>query len=157
MNIGHAILSGFAATVVLTTAIVSARALHFTRMDIPFLLGTIWTNDRDKAKWSGFIMHLVLGWIFAFIYIFFFEMTGLTNWWFGALIGVAHGAFVLTAGMGLVQSFHPRMATEERGPEPTRMLEPPGFFILNYGSGTPMVSIIAHMLYGGVLGFLYSN
>lgn len=157
MNIGQMLLSGFAGTVVLTIIIISARVFHLTRMDIPFLLGTIWTDNRDKAKWSGLIMHFIFGWIFAFIYIFAFEVTGLKTWWFGMSIGLIHGAFVLTAGMNLVQSFHPRMATEERGPEPTRMLEPPGFLVLNYGAGTPLASILAHMFYGGVLGFFYNG
>jgi len=39
-----------------------------TRIDIPFLLGTLWTDDRDKARWSGFAFHFMFGWLFAFIY-----------------------------------------------------------------------------------------
>jgi uncharacterized membrane protein YagU involved in acid resistance len=155
MNVESAILWGFAATLILTILLVGARNFHLTRIDIPFLLGTLWTADRDKAKWSGFILHFFIGWIFAFIYVYTFEQTGIKTWWFGMLVGFVHGAFVLTSGMGIIEAIHPRMASEWRGPEPTRMLEPPGFMVLNYGPGTPLATIIAHMMYGIILGVFY--
>jgi len=34
-------------------------------------------------------------------------------------------------------------------------LEPPGFFALNYGIGTPVAVLIAHLVYGAVLGGFY--
>lgn len=156
MNVESILLWGFAATLILTTLLVAARAFHLTRMDIPFLLGTLWTDDRDKAKWTGSILHFIFGWIFAFIYALAFENTGIKTWWFGTLIGFVHAMFVLSTGMSIVESIHPRMATEERGPEPTRMLEPPGFMVLNYGRGTPLATLIAHMIYGAILGFFYN-
>lgn len=156
MNVFDTLIWGFAATCVLTSLLVGARAFHLTRIDIPFLLGTLWTDDRDKAKWSGSILHFVFGWLFAFIYAWAFASSGIKTWWFGMLIGLVHAFFVLSMGMAIVESFHPRMASEERGPEPTRMLEPPGFMVLNYGHGTPLATIIAHMIYGWVLGFFLS-
>lgn len=157
MNVSSAILWGFGATIVLTTLLTAGRAFHLTRMDIPYLLGTMWTSDRHKAKWVGFIHHLMMGWIFAFIYAFAFEDTGLKTWWFGCLIGLVHAMFVLTAGMSVMATIHPRMATEDQGPEPTRQLEPPGLLILNYGKGTPIATILVHLIYGGVLGMFYSS
>jgi hypothetical protein len=35
------------------------------------------------------------------------------------------------------------------------MLEPPGFFALNYGYRTPLAVLIAHIAYGMVLGGFY--
>jgi hypothetical protein len=32
------------------------------------------------------------------------------------------------------------------------LLEPPGFLMLNYGRSTPIVSLIAHVLYGTIVG-----
>ena len=34
------------------------------------------------------------------------------------------------------------------------MLEPPGLFALNYGIQTPAVAVVAHVVYGVVLGLL---
>lgn len=155
MNVAHVMLWGFVATLVLSCVLVICRGLHLTRMDIPFLLGTMLTSDRQTANWSGFLLHIIFGWAFAFIYALAFEDTGLNHWWFGAIIGFVHATFVLTSGMNVVSSVHPRIASEERGPEPTRMLEPPGFMVLNYGRGTPLATYIAHLIYGAILGMVY--
>jgi uncharacterized membrane protein YagU involved in acid resistance len=122
-------------------------------MDIPFMLGTMFTEDRDKAKWIGILFHFFNGWGFAFIYAAAFWASGISTWWFGAAIGLVHVLFVLSVGMSILPSVHPRMASEQYGPEPTRQLEPPGFLALNYGKQTPIASIIAHMVYGGILGY----
>ncbi|MGH7481972.1 MAG: hypothetical protein ACRELV_07440 [Longimicrobiales bacterium] len=75
--------------------------------------------------------------------------------WLGAGIGLVHALFVLGAAMPILPGKHPRMASEERGPEPTRQLQPPGFFALNYGRRTPLATILAHLAYGAVLGAFY--
>ncbi|MBI4512523.1 MAG: hypothetical protein HY702_00295 [Gemmatimonadetes bacterium] len=36
-----------------------------------------------------------------------------------------------------------------------RALEPPGFLALNYGRQTPLLSLLAHVVYGAVLGGFY--
>jgi len=155
MNIGDILLWGFAGTIVLTIIMSVSRPLGFTRMDLPFMLGTLFTHDRNKAPWLGFIVHLIIGWIFAFIYAITFKSTGIYTWWFGVLIGFVHGAFVLSAGLQIISAFHPRMAHPYQGPTPTKQLEPPGFFALNYGKGTPIVTMLAHLVYGGLLGIFY--
>lgn len=155
MNLDQALLWGFGATIVLTTLLSASRALGFTRMDIPFMLGTMFTGSRDKAKWIGFIFHVINGWLFALVYIAAFHSTGWKTLWFGALIGLVHVLFVLIVGMTILPSIHPRMASEKHGPDPTRQLEPPGFMALNYGRQTPLASIFAHLVFGGILGFFY--
>ncbi|HEY3117502.1 MAG TPA: hypothetical protein VGK54_12235, partial [Chloroflexota bacterium] len=73
----------------------------------------------------------------------------------GVGMGLIHAAFVLTVIMWLLPGLHPRMASEQRGPTPTRQLEPPGFLALNYGRRTPLSVVIAHVLYGAILGVFY--
>ena len=152
MNVSEAILWGFGATIILTTIMVSSKYLGLTRIDLPFMLGTIFTGSRDKAVRIGFLSHMIMGWIFAFIYAVAFNIADLRTWWFGLAIGFVHAAFVLTAGLQILNSFHPRMARPFQGPTPTRQLEPPGFLALNYGRGTPIATFLAHMIYGTVLG-----
>lgn len=155
MNISSVLLWGFAATVILTIIMASSKRLGLSRMDIPFLLGTMFTANRDKAPLIGMLSHLVIGWLFALIYCAVFENVGMHSWWIGLIIGAVHGTFVLSAGVQIISSFHPRMAQPYRGPTPTRQLEPPGFFALNYGTGTPLVSLVAHLVYGAILGYFY--
>jgi hypothetical protein len=148
-------LWGFVGTVVLTGLLSASQALGLTRMNIPFMLGTMTTPDRDRAKLVGFGMHLINGWLFATVYAAAFQSWRRATWWLGALIGLVHGLFVLVAAMPLLPSLHPRMANEQQGPTPTRQLEPPGAFALNYGKRTPISVLIAHVLYGAILGAFY--
>jgi len=46
------------------------------------------------------------------------------------------------------------MASVHDGPDVERALEPPGFLGLNYGWRTPLSTIVAHALYGAILGGL---
>lgn len=157
MNTKNAALWGLLGTVTLTTIMSGAQGLGFTRMSLPFLLGTMVTPDRKRAKAVGFGMHLVLGWLFAFVYTATFHSWRRANWWLGVAMGLGHALFALVVGMGVLPAFHPRMATEESGPTPTRMLEPPGFLGLNYGPGTPLTVILAHLVYGALLGTFYRH
>ncbi len=68
---------------------------------------------------------------------------------------MVHSLFVLLVVMYILPGLHPHMASEQRGPDPTRQLEPPGFLALNYGRRTPVVLVGAHVIYGAILGSFY--
>lgn len=155
MNLAEVALWGFAATVVLTTLMSGSQGLGLTRMNLPYLLGTMFTPDRDKARLYGILFHMANGWIFAFVYAAAFELLGYASIWVGALTGFVHAAFVLVVGMPLLSAVHPRMANEQQGPTVTRRLEPPGFLALHYGTRTPVSVVISHLIYGMILGALY--
>lgn len=155
MNFPNILLWGFVATLVLSAIMVTSRPLGLSRLDLPFLLGTIATPNRNKAPWLGFFMHLVVGLIFAMLYGLAFESTGWYTWWFGLVIGFVHSIIVLTIGLEIMGFLHPRMANPAHGPTPTKQLQPPGFFASNYGRGTWLVTIIGHMIYGLIIGFFY--
>ena len=155
MNLPDIILWGFVATVFLTTLMAAGQGLGLSRMSLPFMLGTIFTADRDRAMVIGFAFHFINGWLFALFYALVFESLRMTGWWLGGIIGLAQGLTVLVLLMPILPAVHPRMATEHRGPEPTRALEPPGFMALNYGRQTPLITLFAHMVYGAILGGFY--
>lgn len=155
MNWGSWLVWGFAATVVLTSIMAAGQGMRLTRMNLPYMLGTMVTPNRDRAKLAGVVVHLFNGWVFALVYAAAFEQWGRATWWLGAAIGLVHVAFVLTAGMKLLPGLHPRMASETHGPSVTRQLEPPGFLGLNYGVRTPIAAVLAHLVFGGVLGAFY--
>lgn len=155
MNVGGWLLWGFVATIVLTTLMAGSQGLHLTRMNLPYMLGTMFTPSRDRAKLVGFVVHVVNGWMFSLLYVAAFHSLGRASWWLGSLIGLVHAAFVLTAGMRIVPGLHPRMASEQQGPTVARQLEPPGFLALNYGIRTPLSVLGAHLVYGAILGAFY--
>jgi hypothetical protein len=155
MNTKSVSLWGFVGTIVLTGLLAGSQGLGLTRMNIPYMLGTLATPDRDRARLVGFGVHLVNGWLFACLYAAAFQSLRRATWWLGAGFGLVHGLFVLVAGMPLLPALHPRMASEQQGPTPTRHLEPPGFMALHYGRRTPLSVILAHLAYGSILGAFY--
>src|SRR5204862_169010 len=84
MNWSSWLLWGFASTVVLTSILAGSQGIGLTRMNIPYLLGTIFTPNRDRAKFIGFFLHFVNGWIFSLIYIAAFQALHRATWWLGA-------------------------------------------------------------------------
>ena len=73
--------------------------------------------------------------------------------WLGAIFGLAHGLFSGTALVNvLLPVINPRMGTASTAAPSVALPEPPGFMMLNYGSQTPLVSLIAHVACGTVVG-----
>ena len=156
MNWSSWLLWGFASTVGLTSILAGSQGIGMTRMNIPYMLGTMFTPDRDRAKFVGFFFHFANGWIFSLIYVAAFHAVGRSTWWFGALIGFVQAIFVLTMLMPILPAMHPRMANEQYGPTVVRQLEPPGFLALHYGARTPISVLLAHPVFGAILGAFYS-
>ena len=153
MNAWGAAAGGFVGTLTLTTTLRAASELSWTRMDLPFLLGTAVTVDRSRAKAIGYLMHFLNGQIFAFVYFAVFVAIDRAGWWLGALFGLAHGLFAGTALVNiLLPLIHPHMGSPLTSAPHVALLEPPGFLMRNYGPGTPVVTIAAHIGYGAIVG-----
>jgi hypothetical protein len=149
---GHVLLWGALATAVLTLIMSASQGLGWSRMSLPYMIGTLFTPHRGQAMIVGFGVHFVLGVVIAALYALVFDDWGRATVWLGALLGLLHGLFMLIPGMQLLPAIHPRMASRHHGPTPTRQLEPPGFMALNYGAQTPLVTLAAHVVYGAILG-----
>jgi hypothetical protein len=147
-------LFGLLATAALTAVMITAQLAGLTRLDLPLILGTLVTEDPDRARVAGFVIHLVVGQGFALGYAATFAQLDLATWWLGALLGMLHVSVALLALLPLLPGLHPRMASHRAGPASTAVLEPPGLLALNYGIQTPAVAIVAHLIYGTVLGAL---
>lgn len=155
MNWTSWLVWGFAATIVLTTISAAAQGLGLTRMNLPYMLGTLFTLDRDRAKLYGFGVHVLSGWIFSLVYVLLFQQLGVAGVWRGAVFGLVHGIVVLVVIVGLLPGLHPRMASEQHGPEAQSLLEPPGFLALHYGVQTPLTILLSHVVFGMILGAFY--
>jgi uncharacterized membrane protein YagU involved in acid resistance len=155
MNWPSWMLWGFVATLLMTTFEAGSQELGLTRVDFPYLVGTIFTSDRDRAKVYGFVVHVLNGWAISLLYVLVFESLHRASWWLGGIIGIVHGLFVLMVVLWMMPGLHPRMASEQHGPTATRQLEPPGVFGLNYGISTPVAVLLSHILFGIILGSFY--
>jgi hypothetical protein len=153
MSMWSALAGGFAGTLVLTTALAAGTQLGLTRMDIPFLLGTAFTDNRTRATLVGYVLHFTAGLGFALVYYAGFAVLGHADWKLGLLFGFVHALFAGTTLVNvLLPAVHPRMGTLSSAADSSPLLEPPGFMLLNYGRTTPIVTILAHLAYGAIVG-----
>lgn len=150
-----ALLWGFVATIVLTTTMGLAQGFNVTRMSLPLLLGTLFSGRWDRARLYGLVLHVIVGWGMSLGYLAAMFALGAVTWWMGAIFGATQAVFVLAVLLPILPGLHPRMASEHEPGNHTPMLEPPGFLALNYGPSTPLVVLLAHILYGAALGGLY--
>jgi hypothetical protein len=153
VTIWGTLAGGFVGTLVLSTALRAGSELGWTRIDIPFLLGTAFSTDRARAKVIGYALHFAFGLVFAMMYYVLFLALDRSGWWLGAALGAFHALF---AGTTLVNTLlpvvHPRMGRPTTAADSTPLLEAPGFMLMNYGRGTPVVTLLAHMAYGALVG-----
>jgi len=147
-------LFGLVATTLLTAVMIGAQMAGLTRLDLPLILGTIVTEDPDRARVAGVFIHLLAGQGFVFGYAATFAVLGRSAWWIGALLGVLQAAVALLVVVPLLVGVHPRMASVRAGLRSTATLEPPGLAALNYGVQTPFVLVAAHVAFGTALGIL---
>ena len=145
---------GLVATAALTAVMTTAQLAGLTRLDLPLVLGALVSEDPDRARVAGFVIHLGAGQVFALGYVLVFALLHRATWWLGGLLGLLHVGVALMVLLPLLPGLHPRMASHRAGPASTAVLEPPGPLALNYGAGTPAVAIAAHLVYGTVLGLL---
>jgi hypothetical protein len=98
-------------------------------------------------------MHFLNGEVFAFAYYAVFLAIGMADWWLGALFGLLHGLFAGTALVNVLLSLiHPRMGSPLTSVPEVALLEPPGFLMLNYGPSTPVITVLARIGYGAIVG-----
>ena len=153
MTVWGALAGGFIGTLVLTTALRTANELGLTRVDLPFLLGTAFSTDRARAKALGYVLHFVAGQVFALVYYAIFLAIDTSGWLLGALFGLLHGIVSATALVNiLLPIVHPRMGSTVTAADSSPLLEPPGFLMRNYGRGTPIATLLAHIAYGTIVG-----
>jgi hypothetical protein len=154
VSVWSALAGGFAGTLVLTIALAAASHLRLTRMDLPFLLGTAFSDDRSRARVVGYALHFVAGLVFALVYYAAFLALGRAGWVLGIVFGLVHALFAGTALVNvLLPAVHPRMGTPLSAANSAPLLEAPGFMLLNYGQETPTVTILAHLAYGAIVGW----
>ena len=153
MSVWSALVGGFVGTLILTTTLVAASAFRVTRMDVPFLLGTAFTEDRARARVLGYALHFANGLVFALCYYVAFLTLGRAGWMLGTMFGLLHALFAGTTLVNvLLPVVHPRMGTSFSAAHSSPLLEPPGFMLVNYGVATPVITILAHLAYGAIVG-----
>lgn len=144
-----AIVWGVVATAVFTVFSMMGKAMGMTRMDLLDLLGsTVARPGSTASKMTGLTVHHVNGAILAVAWAYGTALFGWpANWATGLVWGAVLTVLALLM-MTTIGTVHPAM---RRGAEPD-----PGPAATNFGSMTPLGSLLGHLVYGLVLGLTYS-
>ncbi len=117
------------------------------QMSIVRMWGTMLKQHGAAMQVTGWLIHLVASAVIALVYAWTFDFLGLGgNFWFwGLLGGIAHW-FLAGLFMAMVPPMHPEIP--EKRPAP-------GLFVNNYGTTDMLGFLMAHLVYGFLVGILY--
>jgi hypothetical protein len=99
------------------------------------------------AALAGCVLQIILGAVAGIAYAVVFEyVTQRATWWLGMLMGMGHAC---VAGIGVAFLFVYRA--------PVGGVSVPGGFMLFRGAWAAVVLIVAHIMYGTILGAAYGR
>jgi hypothetical protein len=148
MNILNAVISGIVATVVFTMILMMAPKMGMPKMDIVGLLGSMFSTKSNLAL--GWIMHLMMGVIFALIYAFLWSVgVGAATWASGLIFGAVHWLIVGMA-MGMIPMMHVGIKSGA--------VKAPGLYMTGNGGGAMafMGGLVGHMIFGLAVAIVYA-
>ncbi|HYE97331.1 MAG TPA: hypothetical protein VEJ18_00405 [Planctomycetota bacterium] len=141
-----AVAGGSAAAAVTTAFLLLLRAIGLSSLNLELLLGSALTRSVDGAAWlAGFGVHLSFGVLFALLYGAILQAARRQGAVAGAALGVVH-ALVSGFSLPIVLGLHPLIVSG--------VLANPGFFARNLGLREVAVFLLAHIVYGAVVGAL---
>ncbi len=146
MNVFGAILAGLAGTVVFSMVLIMAPRMGMPNMDIVGMLGTMFGRANRLLGW---MMHLMMGVIFALIYAFLWSKGILNPTWLGGLVFGAVHWLIVGMVMGLIPMMHIGIRRGE--------VNAPGLWMTNTGGMMAFVGgLVGHIVFGVVAALVYS-
>jgi riboflavin transporter FmnP len=104
MNILNAVIAGLTASLVFSIVLAMAPKMGMPKMDIVSLLGSMFSPKPNQAL--GWMMHLMMGVIFALIYAFLWSSGISAATWVGGLIFGTGQWLVVGMVMGMIPMMH---------------------------------------------------
>ncbi len=143
---GWAILGGFLGTLAFSVLMFASPMMGLPPMDLPTILGTMFTTNMSLAFAVGLVMHFFVGSVvLALVYAYFFRdaLRGPSG-----LRGATYAFGVWVVAMAVVfpmmDIVHPLVVSG--------MMKGPGFFASSMGPMVAVGVLIGHLVYGAVLG-----
>lgn len=145
MNILAVVISGIVGTVAISMVMALAPNMGLPKMDIVGMLSTMFGKPNRTLGW---IMHVLMGIVFALIYAFLWSLgIGSASWLSGLLFGIGHW-LVIGVMFALIPMMHAGIKSGE--------VEKPGLWMTNQGGMmTFMGGLIGHMVFGIVVALVY--
>jgi uncharacterized membrane protein YagU involved in acid resistance len=146
MNIPGAVIAGLVGTAVFSMALALGPKMGMPKMDIVGMLGTMFGQANRPLGW---MMHFMMGIVFALVYAFLWANGILAPTGTGGLaFGVVHWLIVGVI-MGLIPMLHLGIRRGE--------VKAPGVWMTNGGGMMAFVAgLLGHMIFGVVVALVYS-
>jgi len=147
MHAGKAFTAGVVGGAVMTGIMWLARTFMGMPMNLEMMEGTMLVRPPGPVAWGvGFLMHLMISGLIAFVYAWGFErVTHRAGWLVGAGFGVVH-AVIAGVVMGMMPAVHPLIPGQ---------MPAPGAFLSNVPMG-PVALFMLHVVYGAIVGAIYA-
>ena len=146
MNALGAIVAGLVGTIVMSLVMAMAPIMGMPKMDIVGMLGSMLTKDGNTTL--GWVMHLMMGIVFALIYAGSWGLhIGAATLAFGLLFGVVQW-LIVGLMMGGVPMLHAGIKAGS--------VQTPGVYMISAGGTLAfMGGLIGHAIYGLVVALVY--
>lgn len=148
MNVLAAIIAGISGTLLMSLLMAMAPVMGMPRMDIVSLLGTMFNPEGNRVV--GWILHLMMGGIFALIYSALWSAgIGSSNIWGGLAFGAVHWLVA-----GLIMGGMPMLHSGIRAGN----IEAPGVYMINASGMMSFAGgLLGHLIYGLSVALIYGQ
>jgi hypothetical protein len=146
MNVLGAVVAGLVGTMAISMVMAMAPKMGMPKMDIVDMLSTMFGKPNLPMGW---MMHFMMGIVFALIYSFFWSVgVGSSTWLNGLIFGAVHW-LVVGMVMGMIPMMH---AGVKSG-----VVKAPGLWMTNNGGMMAFVGgLMGHMVFGLVVVLIYN-
>jgi len=139
------LFAGLAGTGVLTLMLGLGPAIGGPPINLPLWDGTVFTLNLTWAVAVGYLVHFTIGVVLAFVYVELIMPRLMGEAWLkGALFGALVWALLMIVGLPLFDVLDPLVSDG--------LMAAPGLFALGLGVSAPIMLLVAHLLYGAVVG-----
>ena len=146
MNVLGAIIAGLVATVAISMVMAMAPKMGMPKMDIVEMLSTMFGKPNRMLGW---MMHFMMGIIFALVYVSLWSFgIGGATWLNGLVFGAAHW-LVVGMAMAMIPIMHAGIKSG--------VVKAPGLWMTNNGGLMAFVGgLMGHMVFGLVVALGYN-
>ena len=146
MNVLSAVISGILGTFAISMVMAVAPMMGMPKMNIVDMLSTMFGKSNLVLGW---MMHLMMGAVFALIYAFLWSIgIGSAGWLSGLIFGAAHW-LVVGLIMGVIPIMHAGINNGD--------VEAPGLWMTNQGGTLSFIGgLMGHMVFGLVVALVYA-
>ena len=146
MNVLSAVISGILGTFAISAVMAVAPMMGMPKMNIVDMLSTMFGKSNLVLGW---MMHLMMGAVFALIYALLWSLgIGSPGWLSGLIFGAAHW-LVVGLMMGVIPIMHAGIKNGD--------VEAPGLWMTNQGGALAFIGgLMGHMVFGLVVALVYA-